>query len=61
MFAAGSTAAGGIGPSEEGLEFMTKRIFRTILLVSALVLVCGLACVMGVLYSYFSQIGRAHV
>ncbi len=55
MFAAGSTAAGGIGPSEEGLEFMTKRIFRTILLVSALVLVCGLACVMGVLYSYFSR------
>lgn len=34
---------------------MTKRIFRTILLVSALVLVCGLACVMGVLYSYFSS------
>ena len=34
---------------------MTKRIFRTILLVSALVLVCGLACVMGVLYSYFSR------
>jgi len=55
VFAAGSTAAGGIGPSEEGLEFMTKRIFRTILLVSALVLVCGLACVMGVLYSYFSR------
>ena len=38
---------------------MTKRIFRSIMLVSALVLVIGLGFIMGILYHYFgSQIEK---
>lgn len=34
---------------------MTKRIFRSILLVSVIVFLLGLACILAVLYSYFSR------